>query len=794
MDNTASASGSASSTPVPVNGTLCSFDSALSNSVTPSLASVDSHMRSHMHQTQYWSVLQGPNQHPYANTPSAMQQEHHASAADKYLNYRKGTTNKALPHPANQIPPRPQMPPGTALDPEVAQLMGELHMTPSMNTTLFTPSLAYPTPASQPPCVNSSLLAPSPTALASGRAGAPMEARQQRPRQAKRSASSPDISADAMREDAAQLEDRQEQWKGLLRRAKKALGSKTPLSLSETGILNMFERLLKYVEMDAARKTLPRVADSGNGLPPSSRGVVLKSVSAEDSSKLDDSTLPHAHDGPPGGNTMSEALDEAERLFVQNDLEEMLRNASPNLQDSSLMVEGGAERDSPSGSSTDLYAVVFRKGFSAGYASAQAHMQPKESFSLQRNIQSTGGEARPGSRSTKAANFTVYAPEGPAVATREALDFEEVLGRMPRHDLTRLLQNAAASLPAHPRNPQDFPRIVRSLAKGHSDVARLKKYVMLASDKLKYLLSINPRTGSALSRDDAIKGLFEATGCSSSLLDHFPAILERTGSELEGSLAEYKELLRFRVKVADLIGFVIDPKKSSIFEIVQMHSALLEKLQLSLNASGAADAYGLTPTFLAAEELRERTLQGRIGLDPTGKDGMTRCADTIVHSYGPARMSLCRQATDEALHRHPKLLIRLTDDEAYDAFAAIVFVMNYFGKMFEAPSVGSMLPKISELHIFTQSARNLIAAVKKVTGLPMDASPNRVIEAVQALAINATNEIGVFSPEEAAEILLELNVESPEDVMPAIRLLKGGGPSVNPDGDDDTYGSIEAME
>lgn len=120
--------------------------------------------------------------------------------------------------------------------------------------------------------------------------------------------------------------------------------------------------------------------------------------------------------------------------------------------------------------------------------------------------------------------------------------------------------------------------------------------------------------------------------------------------------------------------------------------------------------------------------------------------------------------------------MRLTKEEAYSAVAVFVFVVNYCCKMFSCTSVIGLLPTVSKIHVQLSSLQNLAAALRKTLGFTGDASHNRIIERVNAIALHTAERVGVFTPTEAGEIMSALGVTNVADVIPAISLLKARGP------------------
>jgi len=389
-------------------------------------------------------------------------------------------------------------------------------------------------------------------------------------------------------------------------------------------------------------------------------------------------------------------------------------------------------------------------------------------------------------------------PGGRVSETAEAFEFDEALAKSGRRALENALRGLAQALPVYPRDLGEIVAICRSVAKGQKETGRLRPLVQQLLERLEAMhaliggdyismLRACSRGGAQPDEDDDTRwaALHLSPGVAT-LLEKLPARVDQLCRDAEYVITEHKELVRFRAQVAEIAVYDMQawnsrfgerakrggsrPRPPTVYDVRKLHSAIIEKLHVMISPGGASRQSW--PSFLAADELRDRAAELNLAVDPTGKMDVVRFCDTILFSVGADRERNIRQAAREATRRHPSILIRLHDEEAYEGFAAIVFVVSYFARVFDLQTVDSMIAKISETHVYVETVRNLVAAIKKVTGLPRDASPSRVLEAIQALALGAAGEAGVFTPDEAAEILLELNVEDPEDVLPAIRLLK----------------------
>lgn len=416
------------------------------------------------------------------------------------------------------------------------------------------------------------------------------------------------------------------------------------------------------------------------------------------------------------------------------------------------------------------------------------------SFSMRQNV----GRPRRAA-SGDSAGLAYELPGGRPSEAAEAFEFDEALAKSGRRALESALRGLAQALPVYPRDLGEIVTICRSVSKGQKETGRLRPLVqqllerleamhaLIGGDYISMLRSCSRGGhGQAEQDEDARWAALRLSPGVATLLEKLPARVDQICRDAEFVLSEHKELARFRAQIAEVAVYDMQswnarfgerakrggarPRPPTVYDIRKLHSAIIEKLHVMVSPGGGSRQSW--PSFLAADELRDRAAELNLAVDPTGKMDVVRFCDTILFSVGADRERNIRQASREATRRHPSILIRLHDEEAYEGFAAIVFVVSYFARVFDLQTIDSMIAKISETHVYVETVRNLVAAIKKVTGLPRDASPSRVLEAIQALALGAAGEAGVFTPDEAAEILLELNVEDPEDVLPAIRLLK----------------------
>ncbi|KAH0571485.1 hypothetical protein SS50377_25671 [Spironucleus salmonicida] len=303
------------------------------------------------------------------------------------------------------------------------------------------------------------------------------------------------------------------------------------------------------------------------------------------------------------------------------------------------------------------------------------------------------------------------------------------------------------------QTPEQLLEATKASKNASNQLSQLKQAFTLGAERLQALASQVP------GNDD-----YQIKNGYSQLFDGFVKRCEQQYGCVEASLMELRELNRLRSRILQLLGISKNPQ--SIYEVIKLNAEILEKLQLQLNQRDS-----VSPAFLAAEEFSARCREAKIGTNPINQNLITY-ADTVLYSSGEERQKYVKQCVRQACQDQPKILIRLTDTESYEAFQAIIFVLNHFGRLFNTNSIGRMITRLTEVQNFTEQSRTLVTAIKKILGLQQTSSTNKILEAIQAIAIQAADEVGVFSPDEAGEIMQLLNVQDASDVIGAIKSLK----------------------
>lgn len=302
--------------------------------------------------------------------------------------------------------------------------------------------------------------------------------------------------------------------------------------------------------------------------------------------------------------------------------------------------------------------------------------------------------------------------------------------------LLNLLLKCAQLLP-NPElvaSPAEIPLLLKQMIKNSPQLINLQNLILFSHEKLSNVYNSIPEAPE----------LECYTVFCQKLLQNYIFITERQISFIQNLVADYRELVRFRARVADFVGHQLQLANKngqiSIYDSMKQNGAICEKLQLSLNQHGSRG--GSSDLYLAAEELLLKATQCGIGVNPTGNSGLGQVGDTVLYSQGQSRDSYLRQCVNQATAEAPRLLIRLTDEEAYQAFNVIIFVVNYFSRLFNTPSIQNMVAKLAELHMYVSTSKTLIANIRKNLGLQSNASANKIIEAVQVLSTKALEDAG----------------------------------------------------
>ncbi|TNJ26562.1 hypothetical protein GMRT_16381 [Giardia muris] len=672
-------------------------------SETPQLRALSPGYREHLETTQYWTVAAIPGEFPPAAVSTPTPQTHDESVSARYLRPRPATGTW-------HAPPREE---------RYAEIrIGDyLDGAPSVTPALQQSQSQSLTPA-LPADVYDPAILPQRGSFSLAKAAHP-------PRPQARS----------------EMHDR---WTELMKRARLAVRSRVPVQVTETAIQEMFLRLLRIAEHTAARRSLPRVADTGDR----PRGQVLQSVDADDSCASLEPPSPSATQKIPESyvSEYQKALDQDEDEFVQTDLDRLVDTLEPVVAEGTEVIQ--VER-----SLLDAFKEGYRRGFLRGIRFSNPDPPPP-----------------PASRSSK--NVAGPAGRNPNVFVVDDALFDEATRTMTRAALVSALREVAGLLPTTPRTVEELKSMVRAMAVSFADSAKIRKCLLDATESIKRWGCLCPTEAGDGGRASSL--LQQSVALTPAFYDGYPHFLSVVGGLIEGALAEHRELIKLRTGVAEIAGYAHAQRLNgcSIYDVIKHHAAILEKLQLCVVGPGQ-DAF--SSLYRYANELRDGTRATRTGLDPTGHADLTAAANTLLYSTGLERLDLVHKCVNNAAARTPKVLLRLTKEEAYSAFAVFAFIINYFCKMFDVQSVDGLLPKISSVHVQLSSATNLIGSLRKVLGLGEAASHNRIIEAVQTIALGVAEEAGVFGPDEAAQIMMELNVRDAQDVLPTIRLLKEVG-------------------
>lgn len=89
---------------------------------------------------------------------------------------------------------------------------------------------------------------------------------------------------------------------------------------------------------------------------------------------------------------------------------------------------------------------------------------------------------------------------------------------------------------------------------------------------------------------------------------------------------------------------------------------------------------------------------------------------------------------------------------------------------------------MADLHIFTSTSRTLLQNIRRNLGLNPNASPNKIIEAVQVLSQKALDDCNGADIVNTLKNMLK--VENDEDVVPKVRDMCGNAEKIN-DGDEE---------
>ncbi|CAL5986296.1 Conserved_hypothetical protein [Hexamita inflata] len=356
-----------------------------------------------------------------------------------------------------------------------------------------------------------------------------------------------------------------------------------------------------------------------------------------------------------------------------------------------------------------------------------------------------------------------YAAAEPTVTLNTELTLEELqlksqLDALPKSQLTSLVISTAKLLPATPMNPQEIPLLLKTLVKNPPQIIQLQNMVQFAHEKFSLLYN---------SVQNAPE-LTTYTSFCAKLAQDFIFITEKQASQLEVVLADYRELTRFRLRVADLAGHSLQLSQKglvSVYDSIKQNGIVLEKLQLGIDQHAGQNRS--SQVYLAAEELIGQA--SALQMNPNGNEGLGVIADTILWSQGNDRERYAKQCIQQAVLQAPKILIRLTDNEAFQGFQVVLFIVNYFSKLFQTPSVNQMIGKLAEIHMYVSTSKTLLVNIRRNLGLQQNASANKIIEAVQVLSNRAIEESGGAEIVERIKKILNVNEE---DIISKIALLQ----------------------
>ncbi|CAL5970281.1 Conserved_hypothetical protein [Hexamita inflata] len=356
-----------------------------------------------------------------------------------------------------------------------------------------------------------------------------------------------------------------------------------------------------------------------------------------------------------------------------------------------------------------------------------------------------------------------YAAAEPTVTLNTELTLDELqlksqLDALPKSQLTSLIISTAKLLPATPMNPQEIPLLLKTLVKNPPQIIQLQNMVQFAHEKFSLLYN---------SVQNAPE-LTTYTSFCAKLAQDFIFITEKQASQLEVVLADYRELTRFRLRVADLAGHSLQLSQKglvSVYDSIKQNGIVLEKLQLGIDQHAGQNRS--SQVYLAAEELIGQA--SALQMNPNGNEGLGVIADTILWSQGNDRERYAKQCIQQAVLQAPKILIRLTDNEAFQGFQVVLFIVNYFSKLFQTPSVNQMIGKLAEIHMYVSTSKTLLVNIRRNLGLQQNASANKIIEAVQVLSNRAIEESGGAEIVERIKKILNVNEE---DIISKIALLQ----------------------
>lgn len=565
-------------------------------------------------------------------------------------------------------------------------------------------------------------------------------------------------------------QDNQSKWSELMVRARNTLKCKAGVQVNEQSILHMFERLVNFAETAQARKSLPSVISAKSQTKPKQRGSVLRSVPLSGNDANPDEELECATRG-----IRTEDKDDYRRVL----LEELEAYTDTAL---GMHVDAMANDIDETGifsvkARQSALLSTFQEGFRCGFIWGVRFYDPDPSCAAaDSETYRTKNRASPTSAQTNPKDFQ-----------NEESGFDTLLKQMRASQLQDLLSKIASELPTQPMTPNECVPLVQAAVRGQKQVLLCRKLMSVAIDKIFFFKHLITMTRTALpSQVDLIEEadpalLNQRPELTDAFLEQLPDILHKEGNRIAYALKEACRLKEFRAVIAKALGYQQVEQLNDLYDLEDVRDAHTELLTLfrNLQRSGSPQQAGaldiLLPLGPYVDEFQRRTVKSHVGLNPTGKDDLIKAADTFLYSIGPERFKLVQDGVDAATRRHPELLLRLTKEEAYSAVAVFVFVVNYCCKMFSCSSVIGLLPTVSKIHVQLSSLQNLTAALRKTLGFTGEASHNRIIERVNAIALHTAERVGVFTPTEAGEIMSALGVTNVADVIPAISLLKARG-------------------
>ncbi|ESU35459.1 Hypothetical protein DHA2_10892 [Giardia duodenalis] len=579
----------------------------------------------------------------------------------------------------------------------------------------------------------------------------------------------PQSNGGPLRQDLEQ--SNQSKWAELMVRARNTLKCKAGAQVNEQAILHMFERLVNFAETTQAQKSLPSVVSAKSQTKPKQRGSVLRSVPLAGGEVDPDEEL--------------ECSTRGIRKEDKDDYRKVLLEELEAYTDTALGMHVDAMANDID--ETGVFSVqarqaallsTFQEGFRCGFIWGVRFYDPDPSCAVaDGETYRTRGRASP-----KGAQAVSQDCSG------EKEGFNALLKQLRTSQLQDLLSRIALELPTQPAAPAECVALVQAAVKGQKQVLAYRKILTLAIEKLLFFKHLITMTRTALpSQVDLIEEtdpvlLNQRPEFTDAFVEQLPDILHKEGNRVAYALKEACRLKEFRAVIAKALGYQQVEQLADLYDLEDVRDAHAELLTLfrNLQRSGSSQQAGaldiLLPLGPYVDEFQRRTVKSHIGLNPTGKDDLIKAADTFLYSVGPERFKLVQDGVDTTVRRHPEILLRLTKEEAYSAVAVFVFVVNYCCKMFSCTSVIGLLPTVSKIHVQLSSLQNLAAALRKTLGFTGDASHNRIIERVNAIALHTAERVGVFTPTEAGEIMSALGVTNVADVIPAISLLKARGP------------------